>query len=210
MDHIIYLHGFLSSPKSDKAKLVSEYVARNHPNIKLHIPTLPGRPSKAAEIVEHLISNIFPTASWNKDTPSRSWNKDTPSNELRFIGSSMGGFLSTHFVETYGGKAVLINPAVEPFKLLKNYFGEHINPYTDEVFTIDQNSVDELLQLHKVTNKNNPNYLVYLQKKDETLDYRLAETKYGSDCCNLEEGGNHSFVGLENYISDIIGFLSQK
>jgi hypothetical protein len=199
MDHVIYLHGFLSSPKSDKARLVADYIVRNHPNIKLHVPTLPGSPTKAAEVVEHLISSIL----CNKDR-----NKDTPINELKFIGSSMGGFLSTYFVETYGGKAVLVNPAVEPFKLLKEYFGEHTNPYTDEVFTIDQNSVEQLLQLHKITKNNDPNYLVYLQKEDETLDYNLAEMKYGSDCCIVEEGGNHSFVGLERYLSDIVGFLT--
>ncbi|MFT7260833.1 MAG: putative esterase YcpF (UPF0227 family) [Glaciecola sp.] len=194
MDHVIYLHGFLSSPKSDKARLVAEYAARNCPNIKLHVPTLPGIPSKAVEVVEHLISTILS-------------NKDTPNNSLRFIGSSMGGFLSTYFVETYGGRAVLVNPAIEPFELLNDYFGEHTNPYTDEVFTIDKNSVAQLLQLHKITKKSDPNYLVYLQKEDETLDYHLAEMKYGSDRCIIEDGGNHSFVGLEKYLSDIIKFL---
>ncbi len=202
MEHIIYLHGFLSSPKSAKAQLVKEYVLKNHSNIKLHIPTLPGSPLKAAELVEQLISRIFDCAVQNG-----SRNKDTPINTIRLIGSSMGGFLATHFIETHGGKAVLINPAVEPFKLLKNYFGEHINPYTGEVFTIDESNVEQLLDLYKQTHKNDPNYLVYLQKGDETLDYRLAEDKYGSDCCVVEEGGDHSFVGLENHLGNIFRFL---
>jgi predicted esterase YcpF (UPF0227 family) len=201
MDHVIYLHGFLSSPKSDKAQLVAGYVADHYPNIKLHVPVLPGIPSKAVEVVEHLISTIL----CNKDL-----NKDTPSNTLKFIGSSMGGFMSTYFVETYGGKAVLVNPAIEPFKLLKDYFGEHTNAHTDEVFTIDKNTVTQLLQLHKITKKNDPNYLVYLQKEDETLDYHLAEMKYGSDRCIVEDGGNHSFVGLEKYLGDIIKFLLHR
>jgi hypothetical protein len=121
----------------------------------------------------------------------------------------MGGFLATYCVETYGGKAVLVNPAVEPFNLLTEYFGEHINPSTGEVFSVDQSSLDQLLQLHKATKINDPKYLVYLQKEDETLDYRLAEKKYGTDCCITEEGGNHSFTGLQNHLSDIIRFLSQ-
>jgi hypothetical protein len=204
MDHIIYLHGFLSSPKSEKARLVLKYVTHNHPNIQLHIPKLPGNSAKAVEIVERLICTVLTNKSMNKDM-----NKDTPINDLRFIGSSMGGFLATYCVETYGGKAVLVNPAVEPFNLLAEYFGEHINPYTGEVFSIDQSSVDQLLQLHKIIKKNDPNYMVYLQKEDETLDYRLAEKKYGTDRCIIEEGGNHSFIGLEKHLSDIIGFLSQ-
>jgi hypothetical protein len=200
MNHIIYLHGFLSSPKSEKARLVSEYVAHNHPNVQLHIPKLPGNSAKAVEIVELLICTVLANERMNKDTPTL---------DLRFIGSSMGGFLATYCVETYGGKAVLVNPAVEPFNLLTEYFGEHINPYTGEVFSVDQSSLDQLLQLHKATKINDPKYLVYLQKEDETLDYRLAEKKYGTDCCITEEGGNHSFTGLQNHLSDIIRFLSQ-
>jgi predicted esterase YcpF (UPF0227 family) len=121
----------------------------------------------------------------------------------------MGGFLSTYFVETYGGKAVLINPAVEPFNLLKAYMGQHVNPYTGEVFVIDEGSVDKLLKLNKDTVQGSPNYLVYLQKEDETLDYQLAEKKYGCSRCVTEEGGNHSFVGLENHLDDMITFLSE-
>lgn len=204
MEHIIYLHGFLSSPKSAKAQLVKDYVLKNHSNLKLHTPTLPGSPLKATEVIEQLISSIFDSGV-NRGTH----NKDTPISNLRFIGSSMGGFLATYFIEKYGGKAVLINPAVKPFKLLKDYFGEHSNPYTGEVFTIDESNVRQLLNLYKQTNKNDSSYLVYLQKGDETLDYQLAEDKYGSDCCIVEDGGDHSFVGLENHLADIIRFLTR-
>ncbi len=203
MENIIYLHGFLSSPKSAKAQLVKNYVSKNHPNIKLHIPTLPGNPEKAVEIVEQLIFALF-----DDGVHSRELNKDTPIGALRIIGSSMGGFLATHFLQKFGGKAVLINPAVEPFKLLTEYFGEHSNPYTGEVFTIDESNVDQLLQLHVQTKQNDASYLVYLQTGDETLDYQLAKQKYGSDRCIVEEGGDHSFVGLENHLTDIIGFLT--
>ena len=196
MNHIIYLHGFLSSPKSEKAQLVLKYLSSHHPSIKLHMPTLSGNSDKAVEAVDEIVQSLL-------------LNKDTPSCNLRFIGSSMGGFLATYFVENYGGKAVLINPAVEPFNLIEGYMGQHINPYTNEVFTIDGGSVEKLLQLHRNTKPNNVNYLVYLQTKDETLDYRLAEVKYGSNRCVIEAGGNHSFIGLENHLGNIIEFLLQ-
>ena len=203
MEHIIYLHGFLSSPKSAKAQLVKNYVSKNHPKIKLHTPTLPGSPLKAAEVVEKLITAIFASSIY-----SGKLNKDTPINNLRLIGSSMGGFLATHFLEKHGGKAVLINPAVQPFKLLEDYFGEHSNPYTGEVFTIDKSNIEQLLNLDIKTKQNDSRYLVYLQKGDETLDYQLAAQKYGSAQCIVEEGGNHSFVGLERHLSDVVEFLS--
>jgi predicted esterase YcpF (UPF0227 family) len=195
MEHIIYLHGFLSSPKSEKAEQVLNFVSSNYPDIHLHLPTLSGNPELAVETINQLVRFLIE-------------KKDTPPNQLKFIGSSMGGFLSTHFVETYGGKAVLINPAVEPFNLIKNYLGQHINPYTGEVFNIDQNSVEQLLRLSTATLANASNYLVYLQKGDEVLDYRLAVRKYGSNQCVVESGGNHSFRDLDRHLNSIIEFLN--
>ncbi|MFT5541313.1 MAG: putative esterase YcpF (UPF0227 family) [Glaciecola sp.] len=194
MKNIIYLHGFLSSPKSTKAQLTLNYITKHHPDVVLHIPTLPGNPFEAVVIIKRLVENL-------------TVKNDLPTNQLRFIGSSMGGFLSTFCVETYGGKAVLINPAVEPFNLLVDYFGHHQNPYTGEDFTIDENSVAQLQKLNRTTKINNPNYLVYLQTADETLDYQLAVNKYGKDRCVVEDGGNHSFVGLDKHLDSILDFL---
>lgn len=198
MKHIIYLHGFLSSPKSAKATETLDYFTKYHPEVPLHIPTLSGKPSSAVKVVEQVIHGIV---------SSNDTDKDTPFNDLRFVGSSMGGYLSTYFVETFGGKAVLINPAVEPFKLLSEYFGEHINPYTNELFDVDQGSVEQLIELNRPVLANDPKYLVYLQTGDETLDYRLAKAKYGVERCVIEDGGNHSFVGFRNHLRSIADFL---
>lgn len=198
MKNIIYLHGFLSSPQSAKAQLTLEYITKRHPNVALHLPTLPGNALDAVRIVDELIKELLA----NKDA-----NKDTPVEELKFIGSSMGGFLATYFVETYHGKAVLINPAVEPFNLLVDYMGQHENPYTGELFDIDKSSVALLNNLNMKTKVNDPNYLVYLQTADETLDYQLALEKYGKERCVVEDGGNHSFIGLENHLDSMINFL---
>ncbi len=49
-------------------------------------------------------------------------------------------------------------------------------------------------------------YLVLLQTGDETLDYREAELKYKNSQCIIEQGGDHSFVGLERFIPKIMQF----
>jgi predicted esterase YcpF (UPF0227 family) len=46
-----------------------------------------------------------------------------------------------------------------------------------------------------------------LQTADETLDYQLAVNKYGKDRCVVEDGGNHSFVGLDKHLDSILDFL---
>ena len=97
--HILYLHGFLSSPMSAKAQEMRHYVAQHFPHIQLHMPVLSGVPAKA---VEQAITRF--TALQNT----------YGERVLGVVGSSMGGFLATHSVENassseHSAKAVLIN-----------------------------------------------------------------------------------------------------
>ena len=50
--------------------------------------------------------------------------------------------------------------------------------------------------------------LVMLQTGDETLDYREAVTEYALCPQLLERGGDHSFVGFDRYLPDIVSFLT--
>ena len=115
---VIYLHGFLSSPQSQKATQTLEFVSANYPYLALEIPQLGNYPNDAVKSIEQCIAKY-------------------KGKKLRFIGSSLGGFLSTFMVEKYSGKAVLINPAVRPFELLGDFLGEHVNPYTQQHFSLE-------------------------------------------------------------------------
>ncbi|MFC4700480.1 YqiA/YcfP family alpha/beta fold hydrolase [Glaciecola siphonariae] len=186
--HVIYLHGFLSSPQSAKAQQTKHYASKHLPSLNLHIPQLSGNITKAIASVEALIASL-------------------PPQPLRFIGSSMGGFLSTYFVEKYGGKAVLVNPAVLPYRLLSHYQGEHINPHSKERFFIHHQSIELLKALEPSALENVGAYKVLLQTGDETLDYRLAEQKYWGSQLTVEQGGDHSFVNFEDHLPSIFDFL---
>jgi predicted esterase YcpF (UPF0227 family) len=192
MQHVIYLHGFLSSPKSEKAQQTLAYVKRHLPALNLYIPQLPGNIDRAVNTIETLLDSL-------------------PSAKLGFIGSSMGGFLSTYMMEKYANKfdakVVLINPAVAPYELLADYIGEHQNPYTQERFFISPQSIvslhkyrpKKLSQLHR--------YQVMLQTEDETLDYRLAKAYYAGANVLIEKGGDHSFQAYEQHLGQIFTFL---
>lgn len=185
---VIYLHGFLSSPKSEKASLTKTHVQKHLPDLEFEIPELSNYPLLAVEAVEQVV------------------NKHE-GKTLRFIGSSMGGFLSTFFVEKYGGKAVLINPAVKPFELLTDYLGPHTNPYTNVDFLLNETHIHDLLSLDVPNPKNQTCYKVLLQTGDETLDYRQAEQKYSGASLTIEPGGDHSFQGYERHLNGIFNFL---
>jgi predicted esterase YcpF (UPF0227 family) len=187
---VIYLHGFLSSPQSQKAAQFFEYVRANYPDLAIEIPQLANYPNDALAIIEQLVAKH-------------------KGKKLRFIGSSLGGFLSTFMVEKYSGKAVLVNPAVRPFELLVNFLGEHINPNTQQPFLLENKHIDELLLLDTPTLKPTSDYWVLLQTADETLDYRQAETKYQDYKLSIEQGGDHSFQDFQRFLPDIFRFLLQ-
>jgi predicted esterase YcpF (UPF0227 family) len=187
---VIYLHGFLSSPESQKAKQTLKFVRANYPNLTFYIPQLDNYPNDAVAIIEQLVNTH-------------------KGKKLRFIGSSLCGYLSTFIVEKYSGKAVLINPAVRPFELLVDYLGENINPYTQQPFFLENKHVDELLQLDTPILKSASDYWVLLQTADETLDYRQAQTKYQYSKLSIEQGGDHSFQGFQRFLPDIFRFLLQ-
>jgi predicted esterase YcpF (UPF0227 family) len=187
---VIYLHGFLSSPQSQKARQTLEYVKAYHPELPIEIPQLANYPNDAQAIIERLIA-------------------EHKGKKLRFIGSSLGGFFSTFMVEKYSGKAVLINPAVRPFELLVDFLGKHINPNTQQPFLLENKHIEELRQLDTPSLKPTSDYWILLQTADETLDYRQAETKYQDYKLSIEQGGNHSFLDFQRFLPDIFRFLLQ-
>lgn len=119
----------------------------------------------------------------------------------------MGGYLSTWLVEQFGGKAVLINPAVRPFDLLQDFLGEQHNPYTNERFVLTAEHMRDLRQLYCDNLKQPENYKVLLQTGDEVLDYRLATEKYADSDLVIEQGGDHSFVDFDRHLAQIFDFL---
>lgn len=187
---VIYLHGFLSSPQSHKAQLTRDFVREHYPHLRLEIPQLPNHPKPAMAMLCQL-------------------REKYPGDSVDFIGSSMGGYFSTFLREKYGGKAILINPAVQPYHLLGDYLGLQVNPYTQQRFALDSSHVTDLSDFDTLTLTQPQHYWVLLQTGDETLDYRLAQKKYRHGKLTVEPGGDHSFQGYGRFLPDIFRFLLQ-
>lgn len=190
MHHLIYLHGFLSSPLSSKALVTKAYLTKHYPATTFHCPQLSGNIDRAISQLRALVQTI-------------------PVTQLRFIGSSMGGFLATYATEVFGGRAVLINPAVTPHELLSDYLGKHINPYSNEVFYVHTEHLALLKHCVQKRLKTPQNYMVLLQTGDETLDYTQAADKYQHANLVIEDGGDHSFVNYAQWLPKIVAFLNR-
>ena len=127
--HLLYLHGFRSSPQSTKARQVAARVAQRHPRVTWWCPQLPPSPKAAMDMVMQGI------AAW-------------PRPHMAVIGSSLGGFYATCVAEATGCKAVLLNPAVHPARDLAKYIGEQTAWHDPgEHFFFEPHFVDELRAL---------------------------------------------------------------
>ena len=103
--HLLYLHGFRSSPQSMKARLVAEHVRQHRPDIQWWCPQLPPSPREAMDGVMRGIA-------------------DWPRESMAVIGSSLGGFYATYVAAMTRCRAALLNPAVNPARDLARYIGE--------------------------------------------------------------------------------------
>ena len=192
MASILYLHGFLSSPSSLKANQTRAYLLHHYPDTSFICPELANSPAELEAQLQSLL----------KDHP------ELLTGGLKVIGSSMGGYLASWLIEQYGGRAVLINPAVTPFELLKDYLGEHENPYTNKRFVLTDADIEHIRGFYQPQLSHPERYKVLLQTGDETLDYRQAVKHYAAADVYIEEGGDHSFVNYEAHLEGIMAFLN--
>jgi predicted esterase YcpF (UPF0227 family) len=189
--YVIYLHGFLSSPSSKKARQTVRYWQQRNRENTLLVPELTAGPAESIRQVQQMIDELA-------------------GSRIGLIGSSLGGFYATCLAERNNLRAVVINPAVQPCLRWRQYLGEHKNYYSDTVHVVTEQHVDELRKLDVQQLKEPENYLLLAQTGDEVLDYRAAEALYQMGTCIIQEGGNHSFENYEEFLPIIFDFLTIK
>ena len=187
--HLLYLHGFRSSPQSDKARQTANHLSRTRPDITLWCPQLPPSPKEAMEMVTERVAN------WPKDTMS-------------VIGSSLGGFYATWVAERMGCRAGLLNPAVNPARDLEKYIGEQTQFHApEELFYFKAEYVQELRDL-KCGDLHQPqNYLAVIAKGDEVLDWREMHARYQNAKVLLLEGGDHAISNFAEHLPAVMTHL---
>ncbi|WP_373973815.1 hypothetical protein NT239_09100 [Chitinibacter sp. SCUT-21] len=188
MTTLVYLHGFLSSPLSDKAQQTINWMAEQGLSDRLICPQIPMHPRQAIELLQQLIAPL--------------------NGDFCVVGSSLGGFFATWAVEEFGGRAVLINPAVKPYALINQYLGPQQNYQTGEIHHIDESFAIELREFERKPTQLE-RYWLLSQTDDEVLDYRAAVDYYQGCLQTIEQGGNHSFIGFELWLPQIWDFANK-
>lgn len=188
---VLYLHGFISSPQSAKARAVVACAQALRPPLRVRVPALPEEPGRALAAAEVALQEELAAGA----------------APLGLIGSSMGGFYATVLAQRYGLRAVLVNPAVNPQRYVRNHLGEHVNPYSGRRFRLDHSHVAELEALAPAAIAAPERLWLLAQTGDAVLDYRAAVDFYAGCRQTVESGGDHHFQGFERHLPAILNFL---
>lgn len=186
---LVYLHGFNSSPGSQKARLLAQYLTRKGYVCELRVPALPFSPEDAAACVEAEIA----------------FERDR--RPIALMGSSLGGYYATWASQRFGLPAVLINPAVYPYRLLRDYLGPQENPYTGERYLLEMQHVAALEALDVGTLHRPGQVMVLLQTGDETLNYHDAVVRFPRSPLWVQSGGSHAFEDFTAILPAALSFL---
>ena len=188
--HLLYLHGFRSSPQSAKARAVAQRVRQQHPGVTWWCPQLPPSPREAMALVAEGI------AGW-------------PQASMAVVGSSLGGFYATWVAAHTGCRAVLLNPAVNPARDLQKYIGEQTSWHDpQDRFFFRPEFITELQALECPGQPAPAQVLAIIAKGDEVLDWREMQQRYPGSRIRLLEGGDHALSDFDTaHIDTVFDFL---
>jgi predicted esterase YcpF (UPF0227 family) len=186
--HLLYLHGFRSSPQSVKARRMAAWVAEHAPRLTWWCPQLPPSPREAIEMLARGV---------------RAWPRD----RMAIVGSSLGGFYATVLAERLGCPAGLINPAVDPARDLARHIGETTAWHSDERFFFLPAYVDQLREMAPAELAQPSRFFAIIATGDEVLDWREMSTRYRGGHLRIVEGSDHALTDFDTHLPHLLHFL---
>ncbi len=185
LTHLLYLHGFRSSPGSAKARRMAAWAAER-PGLIFACPQLPASPREAMALVVDLV------AGW-------------PAGGAAVIGSSLGGFYATSLAEQpahRGWRVAVLNPAVDPARDLARHIGTLTAWHDPELkFEFTAQHVAELAALAPPARLTKPaRYYALIAKGDELLDWREMLARYAGCDGEVLEGSDHGLTDFEAHL----------
>jgi len=186
--HLLYLHGFRSSPQSAKARRMAAWVKKHAPRLTWWCPQLPPSPREAIELLTKGVA-------------------DWPIDRMAIVGSSLGGFYATVLAERLGCKAGLINPAVDPARDLAKYIGETTAWHSEERFFFLPEYVGQLREMTPAELADPSRYFAIIATGDEVLDWREMSARYRGCHLRIVEGSDHALSDFDTHLPHLLHFL---
>lgn len=191
--HLLYLHGFRSSPGSTKARRLAAWLAEHRPDVQWWCPQLPASPAAAWALIEQGIA---------------AWPRGAGDAGMAVVGSSLGGFYATAVAEATGCRAMLLNPAIAPARDLAAYIGEQTQYHApEERFVFRPEYIDELRALTVPAITHPERYGAVIAKGDELLSWREMTGRYPGATIRLLEGSDHALSDFDDHLPFVLEFL---
>jgi len=183
----IYIHGFASSGNATKGKILKEFYAGRE---SVMTPDFPDEPFEAVKLLEKfIIDSREPVTLW---------------------GSSLGGFYALYLSSILDVKSVLINPAIKPYRGLKDKVGVVTRHNSSDEFEWKDEYVSQLKKLSEaifIENIRLRNITLLLSKDDKLLDFKetleYLDGKIGK--LILEENAGHQFMTFREVLEKEFG-----
>lgn len=179
---LIYLHGLNSSSLSAKAAILRKRLAP----IPVVAPSYPAhRPDDAVDT----LSGFF-TGLGEEQRPV-------------VVGSSMGGFYGQYLARRFPmAHLFMINPALRPWSLLAEFEGQTMTTAGGDEYRVTRELIGTTRRYDITDPCDGMATTLFLDKGDEVIDYRVAESIYRI-CGRViaYEGGDHAFQHLEEAIA---------
>ncbi|HEY0061029.1 MAG TPA: YqiA/YcfP family alpha/beta fold hydrolase [Telluria sp.] len=184
---IVYLHGFRSSPRSFKARVVAASMKQRGMAAELLCPQLPASPKEAIALVQTLLAPY-------------------QAHQIAIIGSSLGGYYATWLAEQIGCRGVLLNPAIVPLQDLDQHVGVTTEYHSDKPFEFKREYIDELraLAVDQITRPER--YYLIAATGDEVLDYRTMVRHYAGAEQRVIDGSDHAISEFPQYVDEVLAF----
>ena len=183
---IIYIHGLGGSGQGVKASIFRKHFSSD----SFYAPSISTVPNLAISTLEDIIEIL----------------QNRYKIRVGLIGSSLGGYYALYLSNKYKIRSVLINPSIQPTITLDSQMIEGVNFYDSSGFEWNRRHL-EMLKKYEVKDINTNLHLLLTQKGDELLDYRKGVEKLKGAQSIIEEGGSHSFDGIERHFGVIEEFL---
>lgn len=182
---LLYLHGFRSSPQSDKSVAVAAYCAEQGWEAPV-MPQLPISPLESIELCAQLMAQHQVTA---------------------VCGSSLGGFYAMYLAEKYGLRCGLINPAITPWV----DFERKDNHARYEIDALDLESnghyVDQLKPYFTPTFTHPEQILALIGTADEVLEPQQMMDHLAAARQIIVQGADHSMNDFGGHLDELMQFL---
>ena len=185
--HLLYLHGFRSSPKSFKAQRLHAWLQQHRPDVHWWCPQPPPSPREAMALLREGTAAAAAASA---------------------VLAARWAAYATVMAEATGWPAVLMNPAVDPARGLAAYVGEQTAFHTPgERFVFRAAYVDELRAMTPGPITRPERYFAIIAKGDELLDWREMMARYPGAHIRLLEGSDHALSDYDDHQPHILRFL---